>query len=320
MPLLLPTYDIQLRQMQRRTQRRFSRRLAGALVIYWTLAIILFEIARSVTRFDYPSELTGHAYFFGLIYVLFPQFIIWGIVCFHLYWVAAITRDAASLFLRRKGIESDLLSITSGGTYSYVVSRFIALCRKFLPHMIVLAFAYWGSAVIISFESYRGMDFDLNAIFTGDAIPPIRSNFYFPSIPDLLMAGVLPLITLSGMLMVYSALALLVVATTKYFQPAIMIVLRIITAAVILFAVRPTVPSAGNLGGVLDYAIFSFTDGGIRMATGAFGRFPIFNNGTGMADPAYAFYVWASAVVFLLMCVIIAGILLELTVRRLRRR
>src|SRR5690606_11769373 len=129
--LLLPTYDIQLRLMQRKTPQRLSTRIIAAFVIYWTLAIVLIEVARSIARTDFPSKIREHAYLFGLVYSFFPKIIVIGLVFFNISWGAAIIQDASSHFLRRKGIESDLLSIMSGGVYSYVLDRFVALCRKF---------------------------------------------------------------------------------------------------------------------------------------------------------------------------------------------
>lgn len=317
-PLLLQTYNIQLHQMQRKTPQRLSTRIIAAFAIYWTLALVLIEVARSIARTDFPSEIREHAYLFGLIYSFFPKIIVVGIVFFNISWGAAIIQDASSHFLRRKGIESDLLSITSGGIYSYVLNRFAALCRKFLPHMVILAFAYWGWAILIGFDAQRGFGFDAAAIFNGGIVPPIRPSMRYAPIPSLLMAGILPFITLSGTLMVYSALSLLVVATTRYLQGGIMLMLRTVSFIALTIIVRPFFLPDSSLEGLLDYVIFSFADGGLRLATGAFGRTPLLNGGA--ADTVHSFYVWMSALVFLLMCVIISGILLELTVRRLRRR
>src|SRR5690606_32387168 len=103
----------------------------------------------------------------------------------------------------------------------------------------------------------RGFGFDAAAIFNGGIVPPIRPSMRYAPIPSLLMAGILPFITLSGTLMVYSALSLLVVATTRYLQGGIMLMLRTVSFIALTIIVRPFFLPDSSLKGLLDYVIFS---------------------------------------------------------------
>src|SRR5690606_38782550 len=149
----------------RRSKSRLStiRRTIYAAVALWVVSVFVIEITRSLAQIDIPSEAPGFEFVYGLLYRAVPPAVSVLYIPLHLYWAGAAASTASSVFLRRKGVPSDLLSITSVGIRRFVLSRFLFACRAYWPYALLNAGMMWALAVYSGFENSRVDYFYLSA-------------------------------------------------------------------------------------------------------------------------------------------------------------
>lgn len=308
------------------SRRRSSRvtailmRAIYAAVALWTLAVFAIEIARSLTHIDIPSASPEFELLFGILYRVFPIVVTILYVPFHLYWGGAAAATAGSIFLGRRGIPADLLSMTSLGMRQFVRSRFFFVCRTYWPYALLNAGMMWALAVYSGFENNRVRYFYLSAN-QPRIIVEIEPISFFPELSLLLIPAAIALIASFGTLVLVSACGVAAAAfAAPQFRFVAGMLLRFLVwaGALILLTLNRLRMSADVVGPVFGM----FWDTGLSH-TGSYLFMSFGSAPPGLPPPVHAInrtgYL-TTAPLYLIACLVLAALILRATVRGLRRR
>ena len=306
--------------------RRHSSRITATLrrtiytaVALWVISVFATEIVRSITRIDIPSESSGFEFLFGLLYHAIPLAASVLYIPLHLYWAGAAASTAGSVFLSRKGVPSDLLSITSVGMRRFVRSRFLFVCRAYWPYMVLNAGVIWTLSVYSGFENQRITHFYLSTIRPRIVVEVARIPF-FPELSELLIPAAIALFASFGTLVLVSACGVAAALTPSHFRFAAGVVSRLMVwgAAFGLLMLNRTRQSSDVVGPVIGM----FLDSGLSH-TGSYLSAIYTSAPPGPLPPYELVYPIGNLVtppLYLITCIALSWLVFRLTVVVLKRR
>ena len=308
--------------LSRRSKSRLStiRWTIYAAVGLWVISVFATEIARSLTQIDVPSESAGFEFLFGLLYHAIPQAASVLYIPLHLYWAGAAASTAGRVFLSRKGVPSDLLSITSVGMRRFVLSRFLWVCRAYWPYALLNAGMIWTLALYYGYENPRITYFYWSAN-RPRFIVEVAPITFFPPIGQLLIPAVVALIASIGTLLLISAGGVAAAALTPpRFHLAAGVVSRLLIwgAAFGLVTLNRWRMSSDVIGPVIGM----FLDSGLSH-TGGYLFASFASAPPGLPAPIHLIDRTGNlltAPLYLIVCAVLAWLILALTIRLLRRR
>jgi hypothetical protein len=313
----IPTAYISQR---RKTPVHWLRITIGGAFALWALAVFMVEIARSLTHIDIPSAVPELELLFGMLYRVFPMMASVLYIPFHLYWGGAVASTADSIFLARKGISSDLLSITTAGMRRFVASRFFFVCRAYWAYVLLNAGVIWALAIYFGFENSRVTYFYLSTIRPRIIIEIARIPF-FPELSELLIPAAIAVIASLGTLVLISACGVAAAATTPSrfsFAAGAISRLLVFGAAFGLLTFNRIRQSFDLIGPVIGM----FLDGGLSH-TGSYLSATYVSAQPGPLPPIYLIdrtgYL-STAPLYLIACIALAALILISTVSLLQRR